>query len=88
MNTDLTWSMHVQDDRIFAGEISGLPKNAVLCFSMVAPVRAVAGCSKLLGSGAIQRYRFPLKVLVNFRLGLPMNGLKYSTIAGYPKDHI
>ncbi len=51
MSEELVWALSIQDGRIFAGRIGDFPTNGVLCFSMVAPVQAVAGCSKVLGVG-------------------------------------
>ncbi len=51
MGGDLNWVLSVQDGRNFIGRIAGMPDGAVLCFSMVAPTRAVAGCKKLFGVG-------------------------------------
>ena len=48
--TQINWNLECHDKRVLPGSINA-PKGAILCFSMVAPVQAIEGCTKLRGVG-------------------------------------
>jgi len=44
---DTYWKLTLSDNRILHGSLTDTPDDSVLCFSMMAPVKAISGCKVL-----------------------------------------
>ena len=59
MAQEIIWKIQIEDQNLIVGSLQGAPKDAVLCFSMVAPARAVSGCKIIRAVGGYTELYFP-----------------------------
>lgn len=59
MTSKIVWKFNLSNERCLIGTISSIPEDAILCFSMMVPIKPVSGCSPVRNVGGYSELSFP-----------------------------
>ena len=59
MTSKIVWKFSLSNERRLIGTISSIPEDAILCFSMMVPIKPISGCSLVRNVGGYSELSFP-----------------------------